>query len=460
MADGEAGPQDWRRRYFDTLEELDARTRSWTETERVLRQGLSRLTLAADRSHAVLAGQLETLRTLLRSGATGETLRSLLEEISESIRQLDDAAEPPPRIETRFWGRLFGRKPAAGSVVVTDVLLQLLDRIDVPVELADRRDAVRGLLTDEPGPAALDRAILGIAEMVSEMRAGVERQKGEIETFLKQVAERLGEIDSGFQQSMISQREAYEEGLELDKTVNVQVQEIEQSVSQAEDLEPLKLALQRRIDVIRTHMQQYRVNEERRIERAEREVDQLNQRLQSVQQESDILRRRLQEERNLALVDTLTGIPNRLAYNERLQLEVARWRRYQSPLVLSLWDIDRFKNVNDEYGHQAGDKALKLIARLLRDHVRETDFVARYGGEEFVLLLPETQLDNALLVAELMRKRVESCGFHFHGAPVPITISCGLSQFREGDSPEQAFARADAALYRAKAQGRNRCAVG
>jgi hypothetical protein len=280
MADGEAGSQDWRRRYLDTLEELDARTRSWTETERVLRQGLSRLTLAADRSHAVLAGQLETLRTLLRSGATGETLRGLLEEISESIRQLDDPAEPPPRIETRFWGRLFGRKPAAGSVVVTDVLLQLLDRIDVPVELADRRDAVRGLLTDEPGPAALDRAILGIAEMVGEMRAGVERQKGEIETFLKQVAERLGEIDSGFQQSMISQREAYEEGLELDKTVNVQVQEIEQSVSQAEDLEPLKLALQRRIDVIRTHMQQYRVNEERRIERAEREVDQLNQRLQ------------------------------------------------------------------------------------------------------------------------------------------------------------------------------------
>jgi diguanylate cyclase len=535
MAEGDAEPQDWRRRYLDTLEELDARTRSWTETERVLRQGLSRLTLAADRSHAVLAGQLESLRTLLRSGATGETLRSLLEEISESILQLDDPAEPSSRVETRFWGRLFGgkafaraaadpgragREPlavarkllqdmidelatppeqrermlqrvdsiadeiqlfnlghdlvtllrprvgqagwesAAGPAVVTDVLLHLLDRIDVPLELADRRDAVRGLLAEGPGPATLDRAILGIADLVSEMRARVERQKGEIEIFLKQMAERLGEIDSGFQQNMISQREAYEEGLELDKTVNVQVQEIEESVSQAEDLEPLKLALQRRIDVIRTHMQQYRVNEERRIERAEREVDQLNQRLQSVQEESASLRRRLQEERNLALVDTLTGIPNRFAYNERLQLEVARWRRYQSPLVLSVWDIDRFKNVNDEYGHQAGDKALKLIARLFRDHVRETDFVARYGGEEFVLLLPETQLENALVVAELMRKRVESCGFHFHGAPVPITISCGLSQFREGDSAEQVFSRADAALYRAKAQGRNRCSVG
>jgi len=460
MDEGDAGSQDWRRRYLDTLEELDTQTRSWKETERVLRQGLSRLTLAADRSHLVLAGQLETLRTQLRSGATGETLRSLLEEISESILQLDDPTEPPTRVETHFWGRLFGRKPAAGPPVVTDVLLHLLDRIDVPVELADRRDAVRDLLVDGAGPAALDRAIVGIADLVGEMRAGVEREKDEIETFLKQMAERLGEIDSGFQQSVISQREAYEEGRELDKTVNVQVQEIEQSVSQAEDLEPLKLALQRRIDVIRTHMQQYRVNEERRIERAEREVDQLNQRLQSVQQESDILRTRLQEESQRALVDTLTGIPNRFAYNERLQLEVARWRRYHSPLVLSLWDIDRFKSVNDEYGHQAGDKALKLIARLLRDHVRETDFVARYGGEEFVLLLPETELENALVAAELMRKRVESCGFHFHGAPVPITISCGLSQFREGDSAEQAFARADAALYRAKGQGRNRCAVG
>ncbi|MCA1788434.1 MAG: GGDEF domain-containing protein [Thioalkalivibrio sp.] len=460
MAEGDAGRQDWRRRYLDTLEELDARTRSWTETERVLRQGLSRLTLAADRSHTVLAGQLETLRTMLRSGATGETLRSLLEEISESILQLDDRTEASSRVETPFWGRLFGRKAAAGPAVVTEVLLQLLDRIDVPVELADRCEAVRGLLAEGPGPATLDRAILGIADLVGEMRARVERQKGEIETFLKQMAERLGEIDSGFQQSVISQREAYEEGLELDKTVNVQVQEIEESVSQAEDLEPLKLALQRRIDIIRTHMQQYRINEERRIDRAEREVDQLNQRLQSVQQESHILRTRLQEERKLALVDTLTGIPNRFAYNERLQLEVARWRRYQSPLVLSVWDIDRFKEVNDEYGHQAGDKALKLIARLLRDHVRETDFVARYGGEEFALLLPETQLENAVVMAELMRKRVESCGFHFHGAPVPITISCGLSQFREGDSAEQVFSRADAALYRAKAEGRNRCSVG
>nr|WP_296747757.1 GGDEF domain-containing protein [Thioalkalivibrio sp.] len=536
MVEGDAGLEDWRRRYLDTLEELDARTRSWTETERVLRQGLSRLTLAADRSHTVLAGQLETLRTLLRSGATGEPLRSLLEEISESILQFDDRVEPPPRVETRFWGRLFGSKAAAaaaaapgqkergpltlarkllqemidelatppeqrermlqrvdsiadeiqllnlghdlvtllrphvgqgrrqtaaaGPAEVTDVLLHLLDRIDVSIELVDRRDAIRSLLTERPGPATLDRAILGIADLVSEIHIRVERQKGEIETFLKQIAERLGEIDSGFQQSVISQREAYEEGVELDKTVNVQVQEIEESVSQAEDLEPLKLALQRRIDVIRTHMQQYRSNEERRIERAEREVDQLNQRLQSVQEESASLRRRLQEERNLALVDTLTGIPNRFAYNERLQLEVARWRRYQSPLVLSIWDIDRFKNVNDEYGHQAGDKALKLIARLFRDHVRETDFVARYGGEEFVVLLPETQMENALVMAELMRKRVESCGFHFHGAPVPITTSCGLSQFQEGDSAEQVFSRADAALYRAKAQGRNRCSVG
>jgi hypothetical protein len=126
-----------------------------------------------------------------------------------------------PRVGQAGW------ESAAGPAVVTDVLLHLLDRIDVPLELADRRDAVRGLLAEGPGPATLDRAILGIADLVSEMRARVERQKGEIEIFLKQMAERLGEIDSGFQQNMISQREAYEEGLELDKTVNVQVQEIE-----------------------------------------------------------------------------------------------------------------------------------------------------------------------------------------------------------------------------------------
>jgi len=542
MAEEEADPQDWKLRYLDVLAELDASRTSWAETEQVLRQGLSRLSLAADRSHRVLAGQLEELRALLRGGVTDARLRNLLEAISESIRHLDDApqatgpsaaaprarkrglaarlfglgataapaAAPPRRLPDRLElgqkllqevieelaappgqrdqllrraesvgdeiqlfnlghdlvtllrPRIIGhtaREIADGDPEINSLLLQLIERIQVPDDLKNRRDAIRSLLSGGTDLDRMDEAIQGTVDLISEKCARLEGEKSEIEKFLQQMAERLKEIDSGIRQSLVSQRESYDERRDLDESVNAQVEKIEESVVHAQDLNVLKEALQERVDVIRTHMQEYRMAEERRIERAEGEVQQLNDRLQSVQRESDLLRQRLHDQRELAMVDTLTGIPNRFAYDERLKLEFARWRRYDSPLVLAIWDIDRFKEVNDRYGHQAGDKALKLIARLMRDAVRDTDFVARYGGEEFVLLMPETTLKNALVIAEGIRRAVESCGFHFRGKSVPITISCGLSEFRVSDRPEQVFARADEALYKAKLQGRNLCST-
>lgn len=341
-----------------------------------------------------------------------------------------------------------------------EALLQLIERIDVPSDLAAKSDTVKSMLSDPQAPPAMETAITAIVDLCGDMHNTVQHEKDEIQTFLQQMSDRLREIDVTFEQSVATQRASFEEGQALDETVNVQVREIEVSVSQALALAPLKVVLQQRVDIIRDRMHHYRVTEEHRLQQAEQQVRALNERLQSVQQESETLRRRLKEERDLALIDPLTGIPNRFAYNERLQQEVARWRRYRSPLVLAFWDVDNFKRINDTYGHQAGDKVLALIAKLFRGQVRETDFVARYGGEEFVLLLPETAIENAGVAVELIRKSIETCGFHFRSHPVPVTISCGMSQFREGDTPEQVFARADTALYQAKASGRNCICVG
>lgn len=337
-----------------------------------------------------------------------------------------------------------------------EILLRLLERIDVPALLAEKVVAIKELLAaaDE---AHTERAIRAIADLIGEMRHQVQDEKSEIEAFLKQMSDQLQEIDSTFRQNVSTQRESFAEGRDLDSAVKEQVQGIEESVSLAQDLLSLKEALHQRVDAIRSHMQEFRVAEERRIVEAEKQVKQLTGQLKSAQKESDKLRQRVKQERDLAMIDPLTGIPNRFAYNERLGQEVARWKRYQHPLVLSVWDVDNFKRINDNYGHQAGDKVLTVIARLLQDQVRETDFAARFGGEEFVLLLPETDLEQASVVAEHIRQRVEACEFHYRGERVPITISCGLSQFRDEDTTEQVFARADAALYKAKESGRNQC---
>lgn len=349
-----------------------------------------------------------------------------------------------------------GDRSAAG-LEPQEVLLRLLERIDVPTELGARCEDIRSLLLGAGARDRTEEALRAIADLVAEIRGREYEDRAEIEAFLSQVTERLNEIDGVFQESVVTWREGYAEGQALGGKVDDQVNEIEASVGRSQDLESLKGALRQRIEVIRAHMREYRESEQQRLADAEGQVQRLTERLLSVQNESDELRRRLEEERSLALIDPLTGIPNRCAYDERLELEVARWVRYRSPLTLAVWDIDRFKDVNDRYGHQAGDKALARIAQLIRRQIRETDFLARYGGEEFVLLLTETTLDEALAAAENIRQAVMECGFHYRGDPVPITVSCGMTEFRDGDTAPGVFGRADAALYRAKAAGRNRC---
>jgi diguanylate cyclase len=126
-------------------------------------------------------------------------------------------------------------------------------------------------------------------------------------------------------------------------------------------------------------------------------------------------------------------------------------------LTLLVWDVDDFKSINDRFGHQAGDKALRVIAQSLKARLRETDFIARFGGEEFVCLLCGAQDEEAFSVAEEMRLSVESSAFHSQGKPVRVTISCGIASFRQGDSLDNVFSRADRALYQAKRKGKNRC---
>jgi diguanylate cyclase len=122
-------------------------------------------------------------------------------------------------------------------------------------------------------------------------------------------------------------------------------------------------------------------------------------------------------------------------------------------------DIDHFKRVNDTYGHQAGDKVLRIIARSIASRLRKTDFIARFGGEEFVVLMPETSAEQAYAVIDHIRESIAECPFHFKEKPVTITLSFGVTAFAGENKPDAVFARADKALYQAKEQGRNRVII-
>jgi diguanylate cyclase len=128
--------------------------------------------------------------------------------------------------------------------------------------------------------------------------------------------------------------------------------------------------------------------------------------------------------------------------------------------MLAMLDLDHFKRINDNYGHLAGDKVLKIIANVLRKRLRPTDFIARFGGEEFVLLMPSTVPADGMKLLETLRASIEACPFHFRGEPVTVTLSIGLATFRHGEHGDVVLKRADQALYRAKNAGRNRVEPG
>jgi diguanylate cyclase (GGDEF)-like protein/PAS domain S-box-containing protein len=167
----------------------------------------------------------------------------------------------------------------------------------------------------------------------------------------------------------------------------------------------------------------------------------------------DITDRKLTENmlKRLALYDRLTGIYNRYALEEFLKKEVAKAYRYKTPLSLLFIDVDNFKQINDAYGHQAGDRVLKQLARLFKNNIRKADILGRWGGEEFLLIMRSET--SPATVAEKLRKIVE--GSLFDGK-IKITVSVGITAYREGDSMDTILRRVDTALYKAKSEGKNR----
>jgi diguanylate cyclase len=146
--------------------------------------------------------------------------------------------------------------------------------------------------------------------------------------------------------------------------------------------------------------------------------------------------------------DPLTRVSNRRCLDETLDSMFALMERYEEPFSLAIFDIDHFKQVNDKKGHLFGDRTLQAVARIINENVRDTDIVARYGGEEFVVVMPHTVLDNACNFAQRVRTTIESS--------LSLTISGGVAMAVEGDNAQSLLSRADAALYSAKAGGRNR----
>ena len=350
-------------------------------------------------------------------------------------------------------------EPSYSSVAkhIEDTLLGLLDDLTLPERHRPQAESMRdrlknGLNWYELLPILDDLATL--------MLAISDSGQHEFETYLQRLNERLESFQSNLQAASDGHADSRSAAQAMDTQIREQVDGLQNSMHEAADLDDLKQVLENQLEGLLGTMDQHRKQRDEREQEVAGRLKSLAERVALMEQEALGFREHLEEQRQKALIDPLTGLPNRAAWSERLDHEISEWQQHGNTLMLAMLDLDHFKRINDNYGHLAGDKVLKLIASVLRKRLRGTDFIARFGGEEFVLLMPSTAPAAGMKLLEYLRASIEACPFHFKGERVTITISMGLTAFKPGEHSDLVLKRADQALYRAKNAGRNRVELG
>lgn len=345
---------------------------------------------------------------------------------------------------------------------VEPLLLRILESIHITGEsmaLAEsvRRHIVKGLNWYD--------FVAVLEEILQVLRNAADDQRAEFQEFLSDVNESLAQVQAFVDSSRKHADEASASDAALDASVREQISSIADAVQDpGADLEELKASVQSQIGAIISSLDGFRDQRSQRDRSMDEHMKQLIDRISSLEEESTELRLHLAKQQQNAMRDSLTELPNRDAYNQRLKTLLDEWKAGASnerreddrALCLAVADVDNFKHINDTYGHLAGDKVLRIIAKEFVSRLRDKDFVARYGGEEFVIVMPDTRPADAEHVLNKLRQAIADIPFHFKEQQIVITVSFGVVESAADDSAESLFEKADRALYQAKTDGRNR----
>jgi diguanylate cyclase len=349
------------------------------------------------------------------------------------------------------------RPSETGADNARAILRELIEWMTLPTQVQQQIKEIQSQLEGAMSQAQLSKTLRELGHAVSHFHSALISELTDVEFYLKSTAVRLKELQLGIEESFSDQRQSLNDQVDLNSGIEAQVTRLATQLEGEDDLDAIKHVIDAGFQDIRSRMHEHISRDQQRMHDAAQQFETLQERLSLMALESDQLRTQVEQERMQARLDTLTGVPNRAAFDERISAEFARHQRHHRKLSLAVIDIDKFKDVNDAFGHKAGDKVLRNVAQICANNVRNGDLFARYGGEEFALVLPETGLEQAHIVAEKLREEIANKRFSYNKQRVPITVSIGIAEVKERETEENTFSRADQALYIAKQRGRNCC---
>lgn len=496
--------KDWKNKYQQIIDELESKEKTWGTLETLLRKAIGRLAIAGLGINKGLDTQLKDIQKISRKKKDSQLdtaldkLSSILntldaqteaeqkqtqpeiKDMSNVLTQLLDLLSPPDAYQSSFEQFKKNITPSSSDNIlgelanelndimalplnaddsnelINEVILALLDRLSIIPGMNSKaksiQQTIRKGIESNQWPMLLD----SIAQEVNTALQLINDEKSELERFIAQVTSQLVEITGYIDEEQKDQQLSLDEVESFNLHMHEEMSKMHQNVEHATDINTLKSILDINISNLKENITHHLEVGKQLHSAAESRNSALSKQVKSMEKETIELKIRLNDSNNKLIYDTLTGVKNRMAYNEHIKNLMAHWNRYQELFSYTILDIDHFKKVNDSYGHNTGDKVLKLVAQIMQKNIRETDTLFRIGGEEFVLILPNTTAEQAAPTIEKLRQAVSQSGFRFKDEKVDIQISAGLTQVTQEDSEESLYERADKGLYQAKESGRNK----
>ncbi|MGE4496815.1 MAG: diguanylate cyclase [Deferribacterales bacterium] len=375
-------------------------------------------------------------------------IRGILKQMSEKKISLTDKTLNEALVENEDFNRLF--QSTCRPVYKTSITNRMLPYIDsLKGYVSDRELAeVFSMINGEADIEDITDAFLGA---MSKQLIKNDKRLSTLTEFVESLFKKVLSTQDKMSDNLEDNIRFVEEDINQDRELMSNAEEIEQILREegivfpgkpfTKFMEAFDSKLAGKKDKLESMTESYSKIETELTE-YKKEVAQLNENIRKYRQET--------------ITDHLTGLNNRKYMDIKLAEEIVRFGRHGQPFCILLMDIDNFKKINDVYGHIVGDQVIKHLGGVVKAHVRKSDFSFRYGGEEFLVLLLNTDIENAVRIAEQIRSKVETTNFTLKDKTFVITVTIGVAQYMEGESVESLLERADKNLYNGKRFGKNR----
>jgi diguanylate cyclase len=459
-------------RLLKQITELEARAH---ETDQFYHQVLvSFADLLSAGENKSCQGSMDQFKSLVKEGADIEQLKDAFRQLKNSFLKegIPDPEKRTDRPKLNFslfsgW-RKSGESAESDTKARSDVdFLERLKKIFQEMVDEIRMDFNENALTklsviEEQiryinNPEDLLSVRKNLRSLIQENIDRVSEERREAAALIKEIGEGLAMMEGHVLSSLTHARETLQANTDFNVLLEDQMEKMKDSVGFSKTLSELRGVMISRLAAIDTAIRNKHEEDMNRMKSVEKKMGTLQKNLDHMKKEIAVAQEHSKLLEQEILIDPLTGIYNRRAYDKRINEELQRYLRHGNIFSMLLLDVDHFKRINDLYGHAVGDTCLKEIIKRIRPILRKSDFLARFGGEEFIVFLPGTDMKGGAEVAEKLRRIVEETEFIYQSKVEKITISIGLTEVEPSDrSPEALFNRMDQAMYEAKKAGRNR----